>query len=360
MVDFDALEAAGIDDAHGRARLIEYLDTLGFTAEEMVEANSRGRLVGLAGDVLQRPGRPIYSVRAAGEALGVPAEQVAQAWTLLGLTVEDADLAMLSQADVDALATWFEMKALVGASGASGFLRALGSATARVAEAESAAIRAGAPDIQLHHTGDELASAQAYRAVSELVPRIGELLHVAHGHHMIRARSHFRRVLRDSSASVLCGIGFADLSGFTELTRRLTATELSSVLNEFGAVVSGVMHAGDGRVVKFIGDEVMWVSATPEALVQTAADLVDHPTARAAGPVRAGLNYGDTLAINGDYFGNTVNLAARLAAAAKPGQILAAQALREELPNWPATMCDPLTLKGFDDPVTAYELHRCS
>jgi len=52
VVDFDALEAAGIANARARAPLIEYLDRLGFTAEEMVAAERRGRLFGLAGDVL--------------------------------------------------------------------------------------------------------------------------------------------------------------------------------------------------------------------------------------------------------------------------------------------------------------------
>ena len=63
------------------------------------------------------------------------------------------------------------------------------------------------------------------------------------------------------------------------------------------------------------------------------------------------------LAIGGDYFGNAVNLAARLVAAAAPGQILASADLRNELVDWPAVPQDPLTLKGFDSPVTAYDLH---
>jgi hypothetical protein len=50
MVDLDALEAAGIANARGRAGLIDYLDKLGFTADEMVEAERSGRLFGLAGD----------------------------------------------------------------------------------------------------------------------------------------------------------------------------------------------------------------------------------------------------------------------------------------------------------------------
>lgn len=80
MVDLDALEAAGIANARERAALLEYLDGLGFTADEMVEAERRGRLFGLAGDVLQWSGRPIYNIRAAADALGVSPEELAQAW----------------------------------------------------------------------------------------------------------------------------------------------------------------------------------------------------------------------------------------------------------------------------------------
>lgn len=178
-----------------------------------------------------------------------------------------------------------------------------------------------------------------------------------HRHHLASARTHFEGVIRDTSSSVLCGIGFADLSGFTALTQALTPAQLSELLNEFAGAVSDVVHADGGRVVKFIGDEVMWVSAAPVQLAQAAIDLVEHPQAREEGlQVRAGLAYGTVLAINGDYFGNPVNLAARLVSAAAPGQILTDEAVHEQLPDWPATPHGPLALKGFDDPVPAFEL----
>ena len=104
VVDLDAAGGRGNRQRAGAADLIEYLDGLGFTAEEMVEAEHRGRLFGLAGDVLLWSGRPIYSLRTAAEALGVPLEDVAQAWAVLGLTVADPDEPALSQADVDGLA----------------------------------------------------------------------------------------------------------------------------------------------------------------------------------------------------------------------------------------------------------------
>jgi class 3 adenylate cyclase len=357
-LDFDALEAAGIADPRERADLIKYLDDLGFTTEEMVEAEKRGRLFGLAGDVLSWSGPPIYTLQTAADELGIPASEVARAWTLLGLTVAGPDIPALSQADVDALATWLALKTAVGDDGAYGLLRVLGAAMARLAEAESTMIRGGMPDIQMTHTHDELATAQTYRAIAEFVPRIGALIDTVHRHHLISARTHFEGVLRDTSAAVVCGVGFADLSGFTALTQALEPAELSELLNQFAGAVSDVVHADGGRIVKFIGDEVMWVSATPALLAQVAVDLVGHPQAREEGlHVRAGLAFGTVLAINGDYFGNPVNLAARLVAAAGPGQILATSELHDELPDWPAVAHGPLTLKGFDVPVTAYDLH---
>jgi class 3 adenylate cyclase len=355
--DFDELAAAGIANPRERADLIKYLDDLGFTAEEMVEAELRGRLFGLAGDVLSWSGRPIYTVQTAAEELGIPADDVARAWALLGLTVASPDVPALSQADVEALKTWLGLKAVVGPDGALGLLRVLGAAMARLAEAEATMIRAGTPDIQMTHTHDELATAQAYRSVAEFVPRIGALIDIVHRHHLISARTHFEGVLRDTSSAVVCGVGFADLSGFTALTQALTPAQLSNLLNEFAGTVSDVVHADGGRVVKFIGDEVMWVSSVPERLARAAIDLVEHPKACEEGlQVRAGLAWGTVVAINGDYFGNPVNLAARLVAAAAPGQILATCELRDTLPDWPAEPQGPLTLKGFDAPVTAFDL----
>ncbi|MCV7195839.1 adenylate/guanylate cyclase domain-containing protein [Mycobacterium angelicum] len=356
-LDFEALEAAGIANPRERADLIKYLDDLGFTVEDMTEAERRGRLFGLAGDVLSWSGRPVYTFQTAAEQLGLSAEQVARAWALLGLTVAGPDVPALSQADVDALATWVALKTFVGEDGAHGLLRVLGATMARLAEAESTLIRAGAPDIQMTHTHDELATAQAYRSVAQFIPRLGALIDIVHRHHLASARTHFEGVIRDTSASVVCGIGFADLSNFTVLTQALTPVQLSDLLNEFAGTVTDVVHADGGRVVKFIGDEVMWVSGSAGRLAQAAIDLVGHPRAREEGlHVRAGLAYGTSLAINGDYFGNTVNLAARLVASAAPGQVLADAALHEQLPEWPATAHGPLRLKGFDAPVPAFEL----
>ena len=358
MVDFDALEAAGIANARERAALIEYLDGLGFTAEEMVEAERRGRLFGLAGDAVRRTGRPAYSLRTAAETLGLPLDDVTHSWAMLGLTVAGPDHVALSQADVDVLATCDALKAQMGEAGAAGLLRLIGAAMARLAEAETGVLRNAAPDFWITRSHDELTTARTWRALAELIPRVGAMLDAVHRHQLTRPNL-FENVISDPSASVACGVGFADLSGFTELTQVLSAAELSTLLSGFGAAVSDVVHADEGRLVKFIGDAVMWVSSTPESLVKTATDLVNDPRTREARlRVRAGLSYGPVLAINGDYFGSAVNLAARLVAAASPGQILASSDIRDALPGWNAIPQDPLTLKGFDAPVTTFDMSR--
>lgn len=359
VVDLDALQAAGVADARARAALLEYLDSLGFTAEEMVEAERHGRLFGLAGDALQLPGRPAYSPADAADLLGVPLGDVERAWVALGLNIAKPDEVTLSEGDMAVLRTWVDLKGYVGDDRALSLLRVVGATLSRLAEALSAVVRAGWPAIQLEHTHDELATAKAYREIAEFVPRTGEMIDIVLRHHLTSARTYFEGVITGTSASVTCGVGFADLSGFTALTQRLTPVELSELLVEFGGTVSDVVHADGGRVVKFIGDEVMWVTSTPELLLKVALDLVEHPQAREAGlQVRAGLGFGSVLAIGGDYFGTPVNLAARLVGAAAPGQILAAADVRDALPDWPAAQLDPLSLKGFDFPITAYDLHH--
>jgi class 3 adenylate cyclase len=358
-VDFGGLEAAGITDAQARSGLIEYLAGLDFTADEMADAERRGRLFGLAGDVLLRSGPQIFSLRMAADSIGMPVEAVEHAWAMLGLTVDDVDTPTLSQADVDSLATWSAMRAKMGEDAADFYLRVLGASVARLAEAVSSMIRTSTPRLWLGHTGDELVTAQVYREVAEFIPRIGQMIDAIHRHHLVSTRTFIEGMTRGPSASLVCGVGFADLSGFTALTQTLTPAELSELLNEFGATASDVVHAGGGRVVKFLGDAVMWVNSDPARLAQAALELVDHPRAREEGlQIRAGLGYGEILAMGGDYFGNPVNLAARLVAAAAPSQILAAAELYERLSDWPAVAQEPLQLKGFDAPVVAYELGR--
>ena len=184
MVDLGALEAAGIVDARQRSGLIEYLADLGFTADEMVEAERRGRLFGLAGDALRRSGPPTFSLRTAAETLGLPLDEVTHYWAMLGLTVPGEDDVALSRADVDALATCAAVKAQIGDDG--GLLRLIGAAMTRLAEAETTLLRTSRPDFWITRSHDELTTARAWRELAELIPRVGSMIDTVHRHQLTR------------------------------------------------------------------------------------------------------------------------------------------------------------------------------
>jgi len=135
-----------------------------------------GRLFGLAGDAVQLTGPPIHSLTTAAHALGLPVAEVGRAWAALGLTVAGPDEFVLSQADVDGLATWADMRGPLGDEAATALLRVVGSGMARLSEAVASMIRANTPDIQIEQSHDEFRTARAYRVAAEFVPRLGALM----------------------------------------------------------------------------------------------------------------------------------------------------------------------------------------
>jgi class 3 adenylate cyclase len=367
-VDLEPLISAGLYDpsaekAAERRDLLEFLISEGCSVEEMQLANSRGRLFALAGDRRIRPIVGLLSLRDAAARLEVEPAVLHRVWRSLGLPDKGVDAPLLTEADIEALGTYLDVRSFLGEDTALGVSRVLGAALARITEAESSAMRTGMEGvIDVGVTGDEVLTAKAYATVTRLVPRIGQMLDTLHRQHLEATRVHFEDIDRErvERTAFRCGIGFADLSGFTRLSQQLPLASLSSVLSIFEETAMDTVHARGGRVVKFLGDAVMWVSAQPADLVQIAYDLVTHPRAAAAGiECRAGLAYGRVLAQDGDYFGPPVNLASRLVAVAEPGQVLAAGDLVEVLgSDWLPVAGLPQLLRGLDEPVTPFSITR--
>jgi class 3 adenylate cyclase len=109
-------------------------------------------------------------------------------------------------------------------------------------------------------------------------------------------------------------VGFVDLVRFTEITEDIDQDSLGNLIDRFESVVHEMVTARDGRIVKMIGDEVMFVADSADAAVDVALGLVDAFRDDESVPrARAGLATGSVLAYGGDYFGPVVNLAARIA-----------------------------------------------
>lgn len=365
-MDLQELQDAGVYDpasagAAERLALLTFLEEQGCTVEEMVAAHGHGRLFALAGDRVIRPVVGLLTLREAADRLGADVTRIERAWRTLGLRSQGTDHPVLTEADVAALQTHLDIGDLLGDDVALGTARVIGAAMARITEAESAALRLALEGtMDLGVTQDELVTARAFAVAASLVPRIGQLLDAVHRQHLEATRGHFEDVAWDAHdhAAFRIGVGFADLSGFTRLAQEVPLAELSRLLTAFEEAATDTVQAHGGRVVKFLGDAVMWVSASPHALAEIARAHVTHPLAeRAQIPVRAGVAFGPVLAQDGDYFGSTVNLASRLVALAEPGQVLADAGLAALLDDqWLAVAGAPTPVRGFAEPITPYVL----
>src|SRR5207244_1836684 len=147
--------------------------------------------------------------------------------------------------------------------------------------------------------------------VSELIDYTPRLLFRA---------SIWRRLGRTTGGpTVDLAVGFADLAGYTELAQGLDEHELSELLAGFETLAYDTAAEHNGRIVKTIGDEVMFVGA-PRNVAMIALVLAERATADAVVPdVRVGVACGTVLARDGDYYGPVVNLASRITGRARRG-----------------------------------------
>lgn len=116
-----------------------------------------------------------------------------------------------------------------------------------------------------------------------------------------------------------------------------------------------LVSVAGGRVVKLIGDEAMFVLEDPSQACQVGLSLIET----SSHPVRIGMAQGTVVGLYGDYYGETVNLAARLVGSAMPSTVLVSEALRDQVgADFTFEAVEPLILKGFADPIPAYRVNR--
>lgn len=124
---------------------------------------------------------------------------------------------------------------------------------------------------------------------------------------------------------------FIDIAGYTALTDVHGAHSAADLVQEFGALVNSNVE-GHGQVHELIGDCAFIVYPNPVAAIQSCAAIYRKVGQLREFPVlRTGLHHGSALFKNGRYFGTTINLAARVAAQAKGGEVLATGAVVELL-----------------------------
>jgi len=319
--------------AEVRGRVRRALLAAGASPEELEDADNRGVLDLLAVDVLTVPSTRRYAPSEVAERARLPLDLLKRTWRALGFLEPPDDEPVLTELDLGAA---HDLRLLLDLGvteldTALQLARVIGSSMARVAEAS---LLRGAE--ALGAAEDDAAAADAFVGVAgETLPAMARVLEFAWRRHLqevARRAVLMRAADRATGSGPVLAVGFADMVGFTLLSQHLDAAELAGIVARFEEISYDIVAAEGGRVVKTIGDEVMFVVPDPLAAARIGLQLADaYADDELLGDVRVGIAAGPVLVRDGDYFGPTVNLAARIVKIAEPGSVLVSDELHAML-----------------------------
>lgn len=342
-------------DESGEAELRARLAADGIDPEAL---DLDGRAGAIASDLVLQRGVEL-SARQLAEQVGIPLEHVIGMFHDLGVAVPDVDQAMFSAGDVRLMRRLHDA-AGVGISQGNELLRVIAGALERITEA-AVAVYVQGPERDLRERGAPVVEcARANAVATELALDVGAGLGPIFRHHMRQAVARQRVIQQGVSRRELArlAVGFVDLVGSTALQATLDPAALGEQVSRFEARAFDVTAARGGRIVKFIGDEIMVAASDPGAGARIVVDLVAAFSDDGTQP-RGGLVFGEVLFRHGDYYGPVVNLAARLVDAAIPGEALVDSSVVEALKDDDELRFEPAgrrMLKGFDGPVAVWSL----
>ncbi|TDK85073.1 YHS domain-containing protein [Mycobacterium paragordonae] len=153
-------------------------------------------------------------------------------------------------------------------------------------------------------------------------------------------------------------VAFIDLSGFTALTEAHGDRHAAELAEAFADLTRASLGDHD-RLIKTIGDAVLVTSPTAHTMLALIGRITDATRRAGRFPVlRAGVHDGTIVTLGNDIYGATVNIAARLAAAAGPAQILATQPVADiaRAAGLAATSLGPVTLRNLTEPLAVFSV----
>ena len=250
---------------------------------------------------------------------GVPDEVAHDVWAAMGFAEVPPGEAAFTSRDVHALKTAVSIleRGLIDADTLMVLARAMGQEMARLAEGQVDVFRAMAGAMDVDQALEVVVSSS-----SEVLPKLDELVLFVWRRQFAAAVQRSLATVREGGMPVLA-VGFVDLVGFTRSSREWDAAQLERTLERFERDTALRVTAAGGRLVKTLGDGVLFTTEDPVAAVEVALDTVDAHEADLDLPsVRGGVAAGPVLQRLGDVFGEPVNLASRLSDEARPGSVL--------------------------------------
>lgn len=254
------------------------------------------------------PYTPRYTRDELIEKLGVSAEFAEKAWNAFGFARRSSDEKVFSDRDMEALEMFTASSGAMPETTQIAMARAIGQTISRLAEWEAEQLRGIADDPTIPWTLEQMSDA------------LGQIQHLIWRRHMALAIE--RHTDHSSEDEVDLVVGFADIVGYTSLSRRIDLNDLEALLGSFEDDTFDVVVDHGGRVVKTLGDAVMFTFDDSRAAAAAALEIHRLSESDHLPPLRVGLARGAVLPRLGDVFGEPVNIASRLTSSARPGTTL--------------------------------------
>lgn len=275
-------------------------------------------------------------------------------WRALGFP-DAGDAAAFTGADREAMAKLMALvdSGLMEFETAIRLTRALGSTMARLADWQVATLSELVERLEASGRGTGSRLTTGLGIIESVEPTFEDLLTYSWRRHLAAAVGRIEALgARDSDLHTLSvTVGFADLVGFTELANGMDEDLLADVVEEFESSCSDLVAARGARVIKTLGDSVLFIAEKPLVGVDIASDIVEHVGGDEALPdVHVGLATGPVIMRLGDVFGAPVNMASRLTGVARRNRVICDERTAQALGDVQGYVTRPLTerpLRGF-------------
>jgi adenylate cyclase len=349
------------DEAEREARLqlLASLEQRGVSLKQLREAVAEERLVLLPVE-LELAGEARYTPEQVSELADLPQELLEANWKALGMSLVPPGTVAFTEEDLEAAKrVKLFMQGGLPEDVVLDTARVIGQAMSRVAAATRDMVgpalrKAGDSEMEL---GQRFAQAGAI-----MTPLMADVLEHQYRRHLLEGIrrdviSQAERRSGTSGSARLVTAAFADLCGFTRLGESLPAGDLGRLAGRLASMAAEAIEP-PVVLVKTIGDAVMMVSDEPEAMLQVTLRLVNMATEEGDDfpDLKGGLAHGPALPRAGDWYGHTINLAARITQAARSSSVLATadvkHAVGEKRYRW--SYAGERRLKGIDGGVKLY------
>ncbi|MEA2374104.1 MAG: adenylate cyclase [Thermoleophilaceae bacterium] len=344
--------------AAAHARIVARLRDRGHSLQEIRRAGEEGRLAyGYIEELFAGDARPTVPFEEAAEDVGLEPALLERIWSSVGFAPRRPDA--FTEDDMQALryiasvlGAGFPLVAFIQ------LIRVYGQAMAQIADAETRLfhiyvheplMRQGVPGLEMAEEMEHLAG--------DLLPLASPLMDYLHQRFLSEfverdVVGHMEGELDESVdlGRVRAAIAFADLAGWTRFTEEAGEEEALDFVEMFIDAVTETLPE-DARVIKTIGDGVMIVGQDVAALTDWAVGFQQLWDQRPS--PRIGVHHGVTLYRDGDYFGRDVNLAARVVARARGGEVLVTDSVMDAIKRHDHLRTENIgqvKLKGFDEP----------